>query len=233
MSRPSSGGRLRPRRRGADRVGRRRQASTVPISPFPASVPSPGGTLDADRPSRRISMRGKVPSCSPACPISATTRPLPRALPAAISTSPPTASICSALTASKLAARGRWDAESLAFEQLAADEWGGASFTLSGALALANSQPVVTGGGRLIVEDSAARRGAALCLFPARGRAGNPDPSCPQSADERRYRPVGARRDRGAGARDVRPGRRRRPSSSASISGRASLPTSAARWGSG
>ncbi len=67
------------------------------------------------------------------------------------------------LAGSKLAARGSWDANELKFDQLTADGWGGASFTLSGSW-LAGRQPVVAGSGRLIL-DAGAGNGALPLLY--------------------------------------------------------------------
>lgn len=59
------------------------------------------------------------------------------------------------LPGTKLAARGTWDAKGISFDQLAASQFGGASFTLSGAMARAGKRAVVTGGGRIILDASA------------------------------------------------------------------------------
>jgi len=67
------------------------------------------------------------------------------------------------LSGSKLALRGSWLPQGLSFSQIAAGEWGGASFTLSGAFD-AGKQPVLTGSGRLIL-DADADKGALSVVY--------------------------------------------------------------------
>ena len=58
------------------------------------------------------------------------------------------------LPGEKLSARGSWSGGSIKFSQVAAGEWGGASFTLSGGYAVGD-KPVITAGGRVILEGHA------------------------------------------------------------------------------
>lgn len=71
------------------------------------------------------------------------------------------------LVGSRLAVRGAWTPEGLSFSQLAAGEWGGASFTLSGAFK-AGKQPILTGSGRLIL-DADADQGALPVVYSSLG----------------------------------------------------------------
>ena len=71
------------------------------------------------------------------------------------------------LPGSKLAVRGSWTPDGLSFSQIAAGEWGGASFTLSGAYE-AGKLPVLTGSGRLIL-DADADKGALPVVYKRLG----------------------------------------------------------------